>query len=113
MNTAIPEANSVSSYLEMDFPELRSDAVKERQLLRKLGPAEERPGAQSVLATSMQFGMAIEFERSDHVRRMRLFLSEILRVMSKVRCVHQCSANEGSRGGIAHWFHVVHLYLHH
>ena len=72
------------SYLQMDFPELRSDAVKERQLLRKLGPAEERPAAQSVLATSMQFGMAIEFERSDHVRRMRLFLSEMLRVMSKV-----------------------------
>lgn len=68
----------------MDFPELRSDAVKERQLLRKLGPAEERPATQSVLATSMQFGMAIEFERSDHMRRMRLFLSEILRIMSKV-----------------------------
>ena len=82
--TAIPEANSVHSYLQIDYPELRSDAVKEQKLLQKLGPVEERPATQSVLATSMQFGMAIEFERSDHVRRVRLFLSEILRVTSRV-----------------------------
>ena len=84
VTAAIPEANSVHSYLQMDFPELRGDAVKERQLLRKLGPGEERPAAQSILATSMQFGMAIEFERSDHLRRVRLFLSEMLRILSKV-----------------------------
>ena len=78
----------------MNFPELRSDAVKERQLLRKLGRGEERPTGQSVLATSMQFGMAIEFERSDHIRKFRLFLSEILRVMSKV-CLTSLSHSFG------------------
>ena len=68
----------------MNFTELQSDALKEKQLLRKLGQGEERGAGQSVLATSMQFGMAIEFERSDPMRRFRLFLSEMLRVMSKV-----------------------------
>ena len=81
---AVPEANGVHCYLRMDYHELRSDALKERQLLQKLAPGEDRSQGQSVLATSMQFGLAIEYERSDHVRRVRLFLSEILRVLSKV-----------------------------
>lgn len=76
--------NLICAYQNMNFSELQSDAVKEKHLLRKLGPGEARGTEQSVLATSMQFGMAIEFERSDPVRRFRLFLSEILRVMSKV-----------------------------
>ena len=84
MVSDIPEANTVHAYFGMNFVELQGDALKEKQLLRKLGPGEERAAGQSVLATSMQFGMAIEFERSDPVRKFRLFLSEMLRVMNKV-----------------------------
>ena len=85
ISSDIPEANAIHAYFGMNFIELQSDALKEKQLLRKLSPGEERPAGQSVLATSMQFGMAIEFERSDPVRKFRLFLSEMLRVMSKVQ----------------------------
>ena len=52
--------------------------MKEQQLLRKLGP-EDR--GQSILASSLQFGLAIEFERSNHLRRFRLFLSEVLKLL--------------------------------
>ena len=62
--------------------ELKQDASKEQQLLKKLGPGEERGQTQSVLASSIQFGMAIEFERSNHLRRFRLFLSEMLRILN-------------------------------
>ena len=67
----------------MFLQELRQDAIKEQQLLRKLSP-EDRGQSQSVLATSLQFGLAIEFERSNFLRRFRLFLSEILKVMSQL-----------------------------
>ena len=53
-------------------------------MLRKLGPGEERGHSQSILASSLQFGLAIEFERCDHVRRFRLFLSEILCVLNQL-----------------------------
>ena len=91
----IPEVNSIRAYLRMNFVELHGDALKEKQLLRKLGPGEERGVGQSVLATSLQFGMAIEFERSDPMRRFRLFLSEMLRVMSKVHihCMYMYTLN--------------------
>ena len=83
--------NTIHTYLSVNFLELKTDAQKEKQLLRKLGPGEERGADQSVLAASMQFGLAIEFERSDPVRRFRLFLSEILHLMSKVhRHVYMC-----------------------
>ena len=52
--------------------------------MKKLAPGEERGSSQSVLASSLQFGLAIEFERCDHVRRFRLFLREILGVLSQV-----------------------------
>ena len=68
----------------MDFAQLQQDSLKEQQLLRKLTPGEERPAGQSVLAASLQYGLAIEFERSDHIRRFRLLLSELLRVMNLV-----------------------------
>ena len=77
-------AGSIRSYLAVDLAQLHQDALKEQQLLRKLSPGEERPSGQSVLAASLQYGLAIEFERSDHVRRFRLMLSEVLRITSLV-----------------------------
>lgn len=38
----------------------------------------------SILIQSLQNGHAIEFERSDATRRLRLFLSELLALMSQV-----------------------------
>lgn len=64
--------------------ELKGDAIKEQQLLKKLNPGEERSSSQSVLASSPQFGLAIEFEGCDHVRRFRLFLREILGVLRQL-----------------------------
>ena len=64
--------------------ELKGDAIKEQQLLKKLSPGEERGPSQSVLASSPQFGLAIEFERCDHIRRFRLFLREILGVLRQL-----------------------------
>ena len=79
------DVNAIREYLSLSFRELKQDAQKEQQLLRKLGPGEERAASQSVLASSLQFGLAIEFERSDYMRRFRLLLSEILRITSQVR----------------------------
>ncbi len=94
--SGVREVNAIKEYLSVDYRELRQDALREQQLLRKLGPGagEERGqgstsgggggNAGSILASSLQYGLAIEFERSDHTRRFRLFLSEILRVMNQV-----------------------------
>ena len=78
------DVNTLQEYLSVNFQELKLDAQKEQQLLRKLGPGEERAASQSILASSLQFGLAIEFERSDCMRRFRLFLSEILRIVAQV-----------------------------
>ena len=51
--------------------------------MKKLGP-EDRGQSQSILASSLQFGLAIEFERSNFLRRFRLFLSEILKVIGQL-----------------------------
>ena len=64
--------------------ELKGDAIKEQQLLKKLSPGEERGPSQSILVSSQQFGLAIEFERCDHIRRFRLFLREILGVLRQL-----------------------------
>ena len=52
--------------------------------MKKLNPGEERGSSQSVLVSSPQFGLAIEFEGCDHVRRFRLFLREILGVLRQL-----------------------------
>lgn len=96
MLSGIREVSAIKDYLAVNFHELKQDALREQQLLRKLGPgvAEDRGqgsasggegcNTSSILASSLQYGLAIEFERSDHTRRFRLVLSEVLRVMSQV-----------------------------
>ena len=80
----IAETNVVKDELTVDFEELRQDAQKEQQLYKKLGPGEERAASQSLLAASIQHGLAAEFEKSPQIRKFRLVLSEILRVMNKL-----------------------------
>ena len=83
----VEEVNGVKQYLELDFAELRHDAVKEQQLLRKLRPGETRPAESSVLASSVSNGLMVEFEHSGSMRRTRLVLSELLRILHQVHRV--------------------------
>ena len=85
----IAEANSIKEELKVDFEELRQDALKEQQLYKKLSPGEERAASQSLLAASIQHGLAAEFEKSQQIRKFRLVLSEILRIMNKVSDTNQ------------------------
>lgn len=80
----LDQVNSIKRYLELDFSELKQDALKERQLLEKLHPGETRPGDGSLLASSIQRGLVTEFELSSWMRRCRLVLSELLRIMHQV-----------------------------
>ena len=74
--------NSIVALLSVDFNLLEQDALKEQQLRRKIGGSL----GTSVLVDSMQNGLALEFERSTSVpsRRLRLVLSELLRIISQV-----------------------------
>ncbi|KAJ7373791.1 Integrator complex subunit 2 [Desmophyllum pertusum] len=72
--------NAIVALLSVDFSLLEQDALKEQQLRRKVGGS----ATSSVLIESLQNGLALEFERSEPSRRLRLVLSELLRIMSKV-----------------------------
>ena len=73
--------NSIVALLSVDFSLLEQDALKEQQLRRKVGGSAS---SSSVLVESLQNGLALEFERSEPSRRLRLVLSELLRIMSQV-----------------------------
>ena len=72
--------NSIVALLSVDFSLLEQDALKEQQLRRKVGGS----ATGSVLVESLQNGLALEFERSEPSRRLRLVLSELLRIMNQV-----------------------------
>lgn len=73
--------NSIVALLSVDFSVLEQDALKEQELRRKVAGGA---GGASVLVESLQNELALEFERSEPSRRLRLILSELLRIMSKV-----------------------------
>lgn len=78
----IEAANSIVSLLSIDFSTVREDAIKEQQLRRKLGGNSL---AESFLADSFENGgLLAEFERSEPSRRIRLVLSELLRLCTLV-----------------------------
>lgn len=60
--------------------QLETDVRKEQQLRSKVGAT---PG-DSVLISNLTLGPALEFERSDATRRLRLVLSELLAIMGLV-----------------------------
>ena len=80
--SALEVVNSVVALLSVDFGCLRQDCLKEQQIQRKL---EGSANTHSVLVESLNGGLALEFERSEPPRRLRLVLREILRIMNKVR----------------------------
>nr|CAG4640631.1 EOG090X0154 [Eulimnadia texana] len=73
--------NSIVALLSTDFHSLEIDVKKEQQLRQKLGNQTE----DSFLIQSLSQGLALEFERSDATRRLRLLLSELLTIMSQAK----------------------------
>lgn len=82
----LEEANRIIRYLQLDFTELRSDAMKEQHLIRKLSPegVRSKQHTENALVDSVEERLPIEFERASEERRFRLVVSEILRIMSQV-----------------------------
>ncbi|XP_060079254.1 integrator complex subunit 2-like [Ylistrum balloti] len=77
----IEVVNSIVALLSIDFNALEQDVIKEQQLRSKFGGSQ----TESVLIAQLQNGPALEFERSDPARRIRLLLSELLFVMSQIK----------------------------
>ncbi|CAB0002154.1 unnamed protein product [Nesidiocoris tenuis] len=78
--SGIEMVNSIVALLSIDFHALEIEVKKEQQLRQKAGSAH----SDGLLVQSVQNGLAMEFERSDPTRRLRLVLSEILFISSQV-----------------------------
>ncbi|KAG8239355.1 hypothetical protein J437_LFUL018609, partial [Ladona fulva] len=78
--SGIELVNAIVALLSIDFHTLETDVKKEQQLRQKIGTTQQ----DSLLVQSLQSSMALEFERSDSTRRLRLVLSEILFIQSQV-----------------------------
>ena len=72
--------NNLVALLSIDFHALETDVRKEMMLRSKVGNAS----GDSVLISNLNIGPALEFERSDATRRLRLVLSELLAIMGQV-----------------------------
>ncbi|XP_060560461.1 integrator complex subunit 2-like [Ruditapes philippinarum] len=77
----IEDVNGIVALLSIDFHALEQDVKKEQQLRSKVGSSH----TDSVLISQIQNGLALEFERSDPARKIRLLLSELLFILSQVR----------------------------
>ncbi|XP_071448160.1 integrator complex subunit 2 [Hetaerina americana] len=78
--SSIDLVNSIVALLTIDFHALETDVKKEQQLRQKLGNTQQ----ESILAQSLNTSMALDFERSDSTRRLRLVLSELLFIQSQI-----------------------------
>jgi integrator complex subunit 2 len=79
--SGIEVINNIVNLLSFDFHALEIDVKKEQQLRIKLG---NNP-FDSVLISSLSDGLALEFERCDGIRKLRLLLSELISIMAFVR----------------------------
>ena len=73
--------NNLVALLSIDFHALETDVSKELALKSKLGVGQ----GDSVLLGNVTMGPALEFERSDATRRLRLVLSELLAIMGQIK----------------------------
>eukprot|EP00088_Acartia_fossae_P070615 TRINITY_DN951_c0_g1_i4.p1 TRINITY_DN951_c0_g1~~TRINITY_DN951_c0_g1_i4.p1 ORF type:complete len:1177 (+),score=271.60 TRINITY_DN951_c0_g1_i4:42-3572(+) len=71
--------NSIVALLSIDFHSLEQDVKKEQQLKLKTGGSS----TESILISNLTSGPALEFERSDPTRKLRLVLSELMCLMAK------------------------------
>lgn len=74
--------NSIVSFLNIDLNTVCEDAIKEQHLRKKLGGIKL---TDDLLSESLQKGLLLEFEESNSMKKMRLVLSEILRIASLVQ----------------------------
>lgn len=81
--SGIEYVNSIVALLSIDFHALESDVRKEQQLRQKSSTTQN----DSVLISNLPNGLALEYERSDMTRRLRLVLSELLFIQSQIQDV--------------------------
>ena len=81
MFSGLEVINGIVSLLSYDFHALEMDVRKEQQLRLKCG---SNP-TDSLLISSLTDGLALEFERCDGIRKLRLLLSELISIMAFVR----------------------------
>lgn len=82
--SGIEVVNSLVGLLSIDFHELEQDARKEQMLRNKIGGIQ----TESLLIAQLEQGIALEFERCDPPRKLRLLLSEILFIMHQMKEAH-------------------------
>lgn len=75
--------NQIVALLSIDFHALESDVRKEQQLRQKSSAMQ----SDSILISNLPNGLALEYERSDMTRRLRLVLSELLFIQSQARFI--------------------------
>ncbi|KRT81668.1 hypothetical protein AMK59_6056 [Oryctes borbonicus] len=92
--SGIELVNSIVALLSIDFHVLEADVKKEQQLRQKAGSNL----TESVLIGSLPNGLALEYERSDMTRRLRLVLSELLFIQSQIQ--------DGNDGHGDHEFYI-------
>ncbi|KAF5297030.1 hypothetical protein FQA39_LY12244 [Lamprigera yunnana] len=81
--SGVEYVNSIVALLSIDFHALESDVRKEQQLRQKNCASQH----DSVLISNLPNGLALEYERSDMTRRLRLVLSELLFIQSQIQDV--------------------------
>ncbi|XP_017787146.1 PREDICTED: integrator complex subunit 2 [Nicrophorus vespilloides] len=77
--SGIEWVNSIVALLSINFHVLEADVKKEQTLRQKVGGNH----SESALIGSLPNGLALEYERSDMTRRLRLVLSELLFIQSQ------------------------------
>ncbi|XP_065215851.1 integrator complex subunit 2 [Planococcus citri] len=87
--SSIEAVNLIVSLLSVDFHALEVKVKQEQNLRKKLGNSQ----GDSVLAEPCDNGLALQFERSDSMERLRLVLCELLYIGSQVS-EFQKNANE-------------------
>lgn len=88
--SGIELVNSIVALLSIDFHVLEADVKKEQQLRQKIGSNLN----DSVLIGNLPNGLALEYERSDMTRRLRLVLSELLFIQSQIQDVGENHAEQ-------------------
>ncbi len=85
--------NNLVALLSIHFHQLEADVKKEIALRAKIGGANP---SESVLISNLSLSPALEFERYDATRRLRLVLSELLAIMGHVQKTKEDPASNGS-----------------
>lgn len=81
ITSGIELVNSIVALLSIDFHVFEGDVKKEQQLRQKGGTNQ----SESILISNLPDGLALEYERSDMTRRLRLVLSELLFIQSQIQ----------------------------